>query len=72
MTRDRARHSVLLGEVLTQAWHSLVTHRFRAALTMLGITWGIVTVVLLMAYGNGFHRAPCRSASRTRSPGARS
>ena len=26
-------------------------------MTMLGISWGIVTVVLLMAYGDGFHRA---------------
>jgi len=26
-------------------------------MTMLGIAWGIVTVVLLMAYGNGFNRA---------------
>ena len=24
---------------------------------MLGIAWGIVTVVILMAYGNGFHNA---------------
>jgi putative ABC transport system permease protein len=48
---------MLLKEVLLQAVSSLVTHRFRAALTMLGIAWGIVTVVLLMAYGNGFHGA---------------
>jgi putative ABC transport system permease protein len=46
-----------LGEILGQAWVALVTHRFRASLTMLGIAWGIVTVVMLMAYGNGFHRA---------------
>jgi len=48
---------MLLKEVAAQAWHSLVAHRFRASLTMLGIAWGIVTVVLLMAYGEGFHRA---------------
>jgi putative ABC transport system permease protein len=42
---------------VAQAWYSLVTNRFRASLTMLGIAWGIVTVVLLMAYGNGFHRS---------------
>jgi putative ABC transport system permease protein len=48
---------MLLKEVLTQAWHSLVAHRFRAGLTMLGIAWGIVTVTSLMAYGNGFHDA---------------
>ena len=52
------RHSpVLFKEVLTQAWDSLVAHRFRAGLTMLGIAWGILTVTSLMAYGNGFHRA---------------
>src|SRR5712691_10974067 len=48
---------MLLKEVLLQAINSLVSHRFRASLTMLGIAWGIVTVVLLMAYGNGFHNA---------------
>src|SRR5581483_1762328 len=47
----------LYREVIVQALGSLVAHRFRAALTMLGISWGIVTVVLLMAYGTGFQRA---------------
>lgn len=48
---------MLLKEIITQAWYSLVAHRFRAGLTMLGIAWGIVTVTSMMAYGNGFHRA---------------
>jgi putative ABC transport system permease protein len=48
---------MILKEVFVQAFISLIEHRFRAAMTMLGIAWGIVTVVLLMAYGNGFHRA---------------
>jgi putative ABC transport system permease protein len=48
---------VLLKEIVTQAWQSLVAHRFRAGLTMLGIAWGIVTVTSMMAYGNGFHNA---------------
>src|SRR5687768_11385739 len=47
----------LYQEVISQAIGSLLAHRFRAALTMLGISWGIVTVVLLMAYGTGFQRA---------------
>jgi putative ABC transport system permease protein len=47
----------LYREVIGQAGASLSAHRFRAALTMLGIAWGIVTVVLLMAYGSGFQRA---------------
>jgi putative ABC transport system permease protein len=48
---------VLFKETITQAWNSLVAHRFRAGLTMLGIAWGILTVTSMMAYGNGFHRA---------------
>jgi putative ABC transport system permease protein len=51
---------MLILEVVRQAWTSLVTHRFRAGLTMLGIAWGIVTVVILLAYGQGFHRALLR------------
>src|SRR5262249_26032848 len=47
----------LYREVIGQAFSSLVAHRFRAGLTMLGISWGIVTVVLLMSYGTGFQRA---------------
>ena len=28
-------------------------HRLRSALTMLGIVWGLVSVVILLAYGQG-------------------
>ncbi|HWP43669.1 MAG TPA: ABC transporter permease, partial [Blastocatellia bacterium] len=48
---------MLLKEVISQAIYALINQRFRASLTMLGIAWGIVTVVLLMSYGNGFHSA---------------
>src|SRR5947209_6514652 len=48
---------MLIREVFLQAIYALISHRFRASLTMLGIAWGIMTVVLLMAYGNGFHSA---------------
>ena len=48
---------MLLKEVFVQAAHAVRDHRFRAGLTMLGIAWGIVTVVVLMAYGQGFRRA---------------
>jgi putative ABC transport system permease protein len=47
----------LFREIVREASHALLAHRFRAALTMLGIAWGIVTVVLLLAYGNGFRDA---------------
>ncbi len=48
---------MILKEVLLQAVYALISHRLRALMTMFGIAWGIVTVVLLMAYGNGFHDA---------------
>jgi putative ABC transport system permease protein len=41
-------------EVLVQAWVALSRNRTRSLLTMLGITWGIVAVALLMAYGSAF------------------
>jgi putative ABC transport system permease protein len=46
-----------LREVLREALHSLYHHRFRAALSMLGISWGIISVVTLLAYGGGFRTA---------------
>jgi putative ABC transport system permease protein len=48
---------MLLKEVVLQAAAAIRDHRFRASLTMLGIAWGIVTVVILMAYGQGFRTA---------------
>lgn len=48
---------MIIKEVFLQAIQALIGHRIRAAMTMTGIAWGIVAVVLLMAYGNGFHNA---------------
>ena len=59
----------LYREVVSQAVGSLLAHRFRAGLTMLGIAWGIVTVVLLMAYGSGFQRALMYGFRNAFSPG---
>ena len=44
-------------DILSQAYASLTYNRRRSALTMLGMAWGIATVVLLMAYGTGFSTA---------------
>jgi len=40
-------------EVITQSWLSLMRNRLRSCLTMLGIVWGITSVVLLLGYGQG-------------------
>ena len=47
----------IVGEIVREALHGVSQHRLRAGLSMLGISWGIVSVVVLMAYGNGFHDA---------------
>jgi putative ABC transport system permease protein len=46
-----------LREVVREAFYGVSRNRLRAALSMLGISWGIVSVVMLLAYGNGFHGA---------------
>jgi putative ABC transport system permease protein len=40
-------------EIFIQAWSALCRQRLRSFLTMLGITWGIAAVALLIAYGRG-------------------
>jgi putative ABC transport system permease protein len=39
-----------------QAFNALRHNRSRSLLTMLGMAWGIATVVILLAYGSGFER----------------
>ena len=38
-----------MRDILTEAFLGLYHHRFRAALSMLGISWGIIAVVVLQA-----------------------
>jgi putative ABC transport system permease protein len=47
----------MLRDLLQEAYGAMQHNRRRTALTMLGMAWGIATVVLLLAYGNGFGRA---------------
>ncbi len=44
---------MLLKELITQGWQALLRNRLRSTLTMLGIIWGLVSVVVLLAYGKG-------------------
>jgi putative ABC transport system permease protein len=44
---------VFLKELITQSWQALMRNRLRSVLTMLGIVWGLVSVVVLLAYGQG-------------------
>jgi len=44
----------MLRDLTTQAYTALRYNKRRSVLTMLGMAWGIATVVLLLAYGSGF------------------
>ena len=44
----------MLKQIIIEAWIALKRNRTRTGLTMAGIVWGIVTVTLLIAYGNSF------------------
>src|SRR6266851_3113003 len=46
----------MITALATQAYNALRHNRRRSLLTMLGMAWGIATVVLLLAYGTGFER----------------
>ena len=47
----------MLRDIWGQAWEAMVYNRRRTAITMIGMAWGIATVVLLLAYGAGFSHA---------------
>lgn len=44
---------MFLKELISQGWQALMRDRMRSLLTMLGIVWGLASVVLLLAYGQG-------------------
>ena len=47
----------MIHDLLQEAYGAMRHNRRRTALTMLGMGWGIATVVMLLAYGDGFGRA---------------
>lgn len=47
----------MFRDLFHEAYGAMRHNRRRTALTMLGMAWGIATVVMLLSYGNGFGRA---------------
>src|SRR5258707_8187553 len=47
----------MFRDLLGKAYAAMRHSRRRTALTMLGMAWGIATVVMLLAYGDGFGQA---------------
>jgi len=47
----------MTSDLLKEAYGAMQHNRRRTTLTMLGMAWGIATVVILLAFGSGFERA---------------
>jgi putative ABC transport system permease protein len=47
----------MIRHIFSEALNALSHYRLRSALTMLSITWGVASLMLLLAYGQGFERA---------------
>jgi putative ABC transport system permease protein len=47
----------MLKDILGQSWEAMLYNRRRTMITMVGMAWGVATVVLLLAYGAGFSHA---------------
>ena len=51
-----AARSVPMREALVQSFQNLRANKLRSFLTMFGILWGVISVVILSATGEGFRR----------------
>jgi putative ABC transport system permease protein len=47
----------MIRHLFSEALNALNHYRTRSVLTMLSITWGVASLMLLLAYGEGFERA---------------
>ena len=50
------RASISVAEILAQVFSNLRANKLRSFLTMFGILWGVISVVVLSATGEGFRR----------------
>src|SRR5215212_710790 len=45
-----------MRELLRQTWSNLTANKLRSFLTMFGIMWGVISIVILSAVSEGFQR----------------
>ena len=45
-----------MNELFSQTWSNLMAHKLRSFLTMFGIIWGVISIVLLSAVSEGFQQ----------------
>ncbi len=51
----------MIRHVFGEVWNTLAHYRLRSTLTMLSVTWGVASLLLLLSYGNGFEVALVRA-----------
>jgi putative ABC transport system permease protein len=49
-----------MRDLLAEVWANVSANRLRSVLTMFGIGWGVMTIVILSATGEGFQRGNAR------------
>ncbi|WP_341665012.1 ABC transporter permease [Vibrio sp.] len=49
--------------IVLQTWQTIVAHRTKSILAVIAISWGVISVVTLMALGEGFFRKQSQSFS---------
>jgi len=51
---------VSFADLLKDTWQTLTAHRLRTGLTMFGLAWGIVSITMMTAAGDGFREGQRR------------
>jgi len=54
-----------LKELLSHVFSSLLRNKLRSFLTMAGIAWGVASIVLIVAMGDGFKKASATGSGRS-------
>ncbi|WFB47200.1 ABC transporter permease [Vibrio coralliilyticus] len=52
-----------MSSLLQQTWQTLIAHRMKSILAIIAIAWGVISVVVLIALGEGFYRHQSQSFS---------
>ncbi len=47
----------MIAEIIKRVLENIVAYRKRSLMTIVGVAWGIASYILLIAYGDDFHRA---------------
>ncbi len=55
---------MVFRDLIVDVYRTLMAHKLRTALTMFGITWGIVSIVLMVAAGEGLRVGQAKVASQ--------